>query len=148
MLSKNLSQKKKHYQRDNTLLSFVLYFVKYNKLNHKKGQLIMVDIKNAYTALLERLETENVIEVKQELCEHAQKLGLEDTLVIDELRADDSLTLEEIIDILEVETEDNPILRRLLLVLKANLRKRKLKANPAANDKAIDKELASLAFVE
>ena len=108
----------------------------------------MVDVKNAYTALLERIESESVIEVKQELCEHAQNLGLEDTFVIDELRADDTLTLEEIIDILEVETEDNPKLRRLVLALKANLKKRKLKANPAVNDKAIDKELASLAFVE
>lgn len=108
----------------------------------------MVDVKNAYTSLIERIEGENVIEIKHELCEHAKSLGLDDSFIIDELHADDTLTLEEIIDILEIETEDNPKLRHLVLALKANLKKRKLKSNPAINDRAIDKELASLSHVE
>ncbi len=96
---------------------------------------------NPYMAIFDGITVKSVKEVKAKVIKDAESLGLEGGFILDEISKDPNLTLEEMLDILTFESEENPLLKQLIIAIKVNLQRSKLSkikpessANSAEND--------------
>lgn len=81
---------------------------------------------NPYISVFEGITVKSVKEVKARVIQDAEKLGLEGGFILAEISKDPNLTLEEMLDILTFESEENPLLKQLIIAIKVNLQRSKL----------------------
>ncbi len=81
---------------------------------------------NPYIAVFEGITSRSVKEVKERIIKDAEILGLKDGFILGEITQDPNLTLEEMIDILALESDDNAALKQLIIAVRVNLQRVKL----------------------
>ncbi len=96
---------------------------------------------NPYMAVFEGINVKSVKEVKARVIKDAGNLGLEGGFILDEISKDPNLTLEEMLDILTFESEENPLLKQLIIAIKVNLQRSKLsKIKPESNNQSAEND--------
>lgn len=94
---------------------------------------------NPYIAKFDGLKKEDFGLVRTELFSNISGLELDGSYVIDEIKDDLDMSIEELMDILELEAFENKELKMFIFAVRLNLKKsRVVKDEPPINDENLD----------
>lgn len=108
----------------------------------------MGNTNNQYIPLFTGINKDSTQMVRDAFFKNIRKLDISESYIIEEIENDHEMTIEDLLDILELEAMDSPELKKFIFAVRLNLKKSQISKQKPINDSEVNDDFDSLEAVE